>query len=37
MTIIDPEGEAWSLKERFPTIVVVGRSAHADESLPQPW
>jgi Helicase HerA, central domain len=30
MTIIDPEGKAWSLKERFPTIVVVGCSAHAD-------
>lgn len=30
MTIVDPEGESWSLKEICPNLLVVGRSAHAD-------
>jgi len=30
MTIVDLEGESWSLKEVCPTLLVVGRSAHAD-------
>jgi len=30
MTIVDLEGESWSLKEMCPTLLVVGRSTHAD-------
>ena len=30
MTIIDPEGEAWPLKQLAKNLLVVGKSAHAD-------
>jgi len=30
MTIIDPEGEAWPLKARANSLLVVGKSAHTD-------
>ncbi len=30
MTILDPEGEAWPLKQLAKNLLVVGKSAHAD-------